>query len=144
MVEIHHDYIVLHLHDSPVQTVAVAVEHRKDVAGKHTLGVKFAVHYEEVLRQFEDVFGVDFTISFSHGDDKVECIALGELGYVGFKTLQCDAHARNKLERMLHRSFFHHDFFTVIVHIQLVGHGNVFVCVILHILIYMQLINRIG
>ena len=127
VVEVHAYAVVLDFHDSPVQVVAVAVDHRQDVADKHALGVKLAVDFEEVFRQVKDVCRVDFSVGICHRDDKVELVALVQLCNIFLESLQCDTHAGDELEGMFGRGLLDHAFFTSVFDIQLVGDGDVFV-----------------
>ena len=128
VVEVDSHFVVAHLDDESLKTVAVGIDKRDDVARVDIVFVEAAVHAEYVAVELYDMLVDVGAVGFVDGEGEIERLAFGQGGHALLKRFEGDAHACDKLEGMFLRGPLHQlvDAFGV-VGVEVVCHCDVLV-----------------
>ena len=133
MVEVDHHSSVLHFEHQTVETVAVGVHQGENGTRVNGLLVEFAVDVEGLLREFEHVLLLIWSVGFLYAQREVEFIAFVEGGNVLLESIEGYAHAGDEVEGMFGSGLFHEfvDAFGV-VGVEFVCHVDILVGSLFH------------
>lgn len=133
MVEVDHHSRVFYFEHQTVETVAVGVHQGENGTRVNGLLVEFAVDVEGLLREFEHVLLLIWSVSFLYAQREVEFIAFVEGGNVLLESIEGYAHAGDEVEGMFGSGLFHEfvDAFGV-VGVEFVCHVDILVGSLFH------------
>ena len=107
VVEVNDHFVFLDIRDEALETVAVGIHQRNDVAGIDGVFVKFSVDAEDSLVEFDDVFLNVWAVCLVNREREVEIVTFVQCGDVAFKSVEGYTKSRDKLEGVFYRSFLH-------------------------------------
>lgn len=133
MVEVDHHSRVFYFEHQTVETVAVGVHQGENGTRVNGLLVEFAVDVEGLLREFEHVLLLIWSVGFLYAQREVEFIAFVEGGNVLLESIEGYAHAGDEVEGMFGSGLFHEfvDAFGV-VGVEFVCHVDILVGSLFH------------
>ena len=105
VVEVNDHFVFLDIRDEALETVAVGIHQRNDVAGIDGVFVKFPVDAEDSLVEFDDVFLNVWAVCLVNREREVEIVTFVQCGDVAFKSVEGYTKSRDKLEGVFCRSF---------------------------------------
>lgn len=133
MVEVDHHSRVFYFEHQTIETVAVSVHQGENGTRVNGLLVEFAVDVEGLLREFEHVLLLIWSVGFLYAQREVEFIAFVEGGNVLLESIEGYAHAGDEVEGMFGSGLFHEfvDAFGV-VGVEFVCHVDILVGSLFH------------